>query len=111
MKTSTIRKIIAAIMIMSLFIVALIIPANADDSATEITHVLDATADLTAMAAGAKADGDTEKAGTDSFFTIHYSEKTKIDGSEKTFEDGYSASQRNDAPRFLIRGKIRSATL
>ena len=107
MKTSTIRKIIAAIMVMSLFIVALVIPANADDSATEITHVLDTTADLTAMAAGAKADGDTEKAGTDGFFTIHYSAKTKIDSSSKTFEDDYTSGQRIN---FGGKGQVGSTT-
>ena len=60
MKASTIRKIIAAIMVMSLFIVALIIPANAEDAATEKVHVLESK-DLAAIAQGAKADGDTEK--------------------------------------------------
>ncbi|MBQ8167345.1 MAG: hypothetical protein IJZ96_09975, partial [Lachnospiraceae bacterium] len=57
-------------------------------------YVLDATTDLTAMAAGAKADGDTEKAGTDDYFTVIYSASTKVDGSNKTFDDGYTASQR-----------------
>ena len=46
------------------------------------------------MDAGAKADGDTQKIGTEEFFTIHYSAKTKVDGSKKTFEDGYKATQR-----------------
>ena len=61
---------------------------------TEVTYELDATADLEAMAQGAKADGDAEKAGAEDFFTIHYSAKTKIDSSDKEFEDGYTASQR-----------------
>ena len=56
------------------------------------TYVLDATKDLTAFAAGGKADGDTEV--IHDFFTIHYSSKTKVDSSNKTFEDGYSATQR-----------------
>ena len=60
----------------------------------EVVYTLDATLDLEEMAQGAKADGDTEKKGTEEFFTIHYSAKTKIDGSSKTFEDGYTASQR-----------------
>ena len=60
----------------------------------ELTYALDATADLEAMAAGAKSDGDAEKVGTDGFFTLHYSAKTKIDGSNKTFDDGYTATQR-----------------
>ena len=61
---------------------------------TEKTYVLDTSADLAAMAAGAKADGDVEKAGTENFFTIHYSAKTKIDSSKKTFDDEYVGTQR-----------------
>ena len=55
-------------------------------------HVFDATADLAAMAQGMKSDGDTDL--VNDYFTIHYSEKTKIDGSSKAFDDGYTASQR-----------------
>ena len=93
MKKSTIRKILAAMVVMTLFIVALVIPTSADEP-TEKVYVLDATADLAAFSQGAKADGDAEKAGTDNFFTVHYSSSTKIDGSNKSFDDGYSASQR-----------------
>ncbi len=64
------------------------------ETAKEVTYTLDATADLAAMSAGAKNVGDFDKAGTDNFFIIHYSEKTKIDGSNKNFDDGYSATQR-----------------
>ena len=55
-------------------------------------RILDATADLTAMAQGEKMDGDTDL--VNDFFTIHYSAKTKIDGSSKEFDDGYTAAQR-----------------
>ncbi len=58
----------------------------------EATYVLDATADLTAFAKGDKTDGETEVIG--GFFTLHYSANTKIDSSNKTWEDGYSATQR-----------------
>ncbi len=61
---------------------------------TEKTFILDTTTDLTAMAAGGKADGDTEKVGTETYFTIHYSAKAKIDSSKKTFADGYVGAQR-----------------
>ncbi len=57
------------------------------------TYVLESK-DLTAFAAGAKADGDTEQAGTSNFFTIVYSTKSKVDGSSKSFDDGYSGTQR-----------------
>ena len=93
MKKSTIRKILAAMVVMTLFVVALIIPTSAEEP-TEKVYVLDATADLAAFSQGAKADGDAEKAGTDNFFTVHYSSSTKIDSSSKSFDDGYSASQR-----------------
>ena len=57
-----------------------------------VTYVLDATADLTAFAKGDKADGATEV--INDFFTLHYSANTKIDSSNKSWDDGYSASQR-----------------
>ena len=110
MKASTIRKIIAAIMVMSLFIVAMLIPTSAEEAATEKVHVLDASTDLTEFAAGSKADGEAEKAGTDSFFTVHYSAKTKVDASGKNFEDGYSGSQRiNMGGSTSVGGTIKNA--
>ena len=68
-------------------------PGTEEPSATT-EFVFDATADLTAFAAGTKADGDTEKVGTEDYFTLIYSAKTKVDGSSKTFDDGYAATQR-----------------
>lgn len=62
--------------------------------AEPVTNTLDTTADLTAFAQGVKADGDNETAGTNDYFTLIYSAKTKVDGSSKTFEDGYAATQR-----------------
>ncbi len=56
------------------------------------THVLDCTSDLFAMAQGEKSDGDSET--FHDFFTVMYSAKTKIDGSDKAFDDGYTATQR-----------------
>ena len=61
-------------------------------SALAEDHVFDATADLAAMAQGEKQDGDTLL--VNDFFTIHFSAKTKIDGSSKAFDDGYTATQR-----------------
>ena len=62
--------------------------AYAEDEA----RIFDATADLQPMDQGAKADGDSDV--VKDYFTILYSAKTKIDGSSKTFDDGYSATQR-----------------
>ena len=67
------------------------IPARAAEGNT---YVLDATADVPAMAAGTKQDGDFDTFGTEGYFTLIYSVKTKIDGSSKTFEDGYQGEQR-----------------
>ena len=58
------------------------------------TYVLDTTLDLEAVAQGSKADGDTEKAGTEDYFTMVYGAKSKVDSSNKTFDDGYTATQR-----------------
>ena len=63
-------------------------------SAEPTISTLDTAADLTAFAAGAKVDGDTEKVGTNGYFTVIYSAKSKVDSSSKTFEDGYTSSQR-----------------
>lgn len=65
-----------------------------EKAAEPIVSTLDTAADLTAFGAGAKADGDEEKAGTDEFFTIIYSAKSKVDSSNKEFEDGYTSAQR-----------------
>lgn len=58
------------------------------------TQFLFEAKDLTAFAAGAKADGDEEKAGTENYFTLIYSAKSKVDSSSKTFDDEYASAQR-----------------
>ena len=63
-------------------------------AAEPIVSTLDTTADLKAFAQGDKADGDSETAGTNGYFTLLYSAKTKVDGSSKSFDDGYEATQR-----------------
>ena len=50
--------------------------------------------DLEAVAQGTKADGDVVKAGTDNFFSIICSAKTKFDASKKSFSDGFEGTQR-----------------
>ncbi len=56
-------------------------------------YVLDAT-DLALFAAGAKADGEEQSAGSDDYFTILWSKKSKVDTSKKSFEDGTAFTQR-----------------
>ena len=69
-------------------------PSEGGATSTTTEFVLDTTADLTAFAQGAKVDGDSEKAGTEDYFTLIYSVKTKVDSSSKTFDDGYAPTQR-----------------
>ena len=93
MRRSCMQRSVAALT--ALIMVLLLLPVGAlPAAAAGTTYTLDATADLTAFAAGEKADGDNEDVGTDGYFTVFYSAKTKVDGSSKNFEDGYTATQR-----------------
>lgn len=90
-----VRRTLALTLVLALVVGLLpgfALPTRAESAGS--TYVLDASADLEAMASGTKADGDTLKAGTDNYFTLIFAAKTKIDGSSKTFDDGYSATQR-----------------
>lgn len=72
------------------------IPVSADEGGENGAvkeYVFEASA-LTVFAEGAKADGDSETAGTENYFTLLYSAKTKVDSSSKEFADGYKSSQR-----------------
>ena len=50
--------------------------------------------DLKAAAAGKYTDGQAVTAGTDGYFTFYMSAKTKIDSSNKTWDDGFAGTQR-----------------
>ncbi len=82
------RRILSLLLVMALA-VTLVLPV----AAAEKSYVLESK-NLAAMDAGAKADYSTEVAGTDNFFTIYYSAKTKIDESSKKWDDGYESAQR-----------------
>ncbi|MBE6960532.1 MAG: right-handed parallel beta-helix repeat-containing protein [Ruminococcaceae bacterium] len=87
------KRILSAVLV--LVMLAAMLPAFPFQArAEENTYVLDATADLAPMSAGTKQDGDFDTVGTDGYFTLIYAAKTKIDSSNKTFDDGYTASQR-----------------
>ena len=67
---------------------------SAQDAAGDAEqYVLDA-ADLAQFTNGAKKDGEEQSAGTDDYFTILWSSKSKVDGSKKSFEDGTAFTQR-----------------
>ena len=53
--------------------------------------ILDATIDLSPSLSGEKTDGETEIIG---IFTIHYGRNSRVDDSNKKFEDGYTTTQR-----------------
>lgn len=64
------------------------------EEAASKEYVLEATADVKPAAQGTYKDGDSVKAGTESFFTLYNSAKTKYDSSKKDFNDGYSSDTR-----------------
>ena len=82
------RKILASVL--ALVMVLLMLPAAF--AAEGNTYVLDVSADLEAMSAS--ADNIGKEIVVKDYFTVIVGEKTKIDSSNKTFEDGYEASQR-----------------
>ncbi len=101
MKHKLLRRVLASVMAL-LLVIGLLpttfagggIKVSADDgNYTTVEYVFEAK-DLTEFAQGSKADGDTEKAGTDNYFELIYSAKSKVDGSKKSFDDGYSSEQR-----------------
>lgn len=82
------RKILASVI--ALVMVLLMLPAAM--AAEENVYVLDVSADLEAMAADAANAG--KEIVVNDYFTVILGEKTKIDSSKKTFDDGYQATQR-----------------
>ena len=69
-------------------------PKKDPETPSETTEFVLETSALKDFASGAKKDGDEEKAGTENYFTLIYSAKTKVDSSSKTFDDGYTSGQR-----------------
>lgn len=57
------------------------------------TYSLD-IADVADVPQNSKADGDTQKCGTDGYFTVFFSAKTRIESNAKSFADGFSAGKR-----------------
>lgn len=93
--SKNIRKVLSLALALAMVVgllPGLALPTRAEEGGN--TYILDVTADLEEMAGGTKADGDTLKVGTGNYFTVIFAAKTKIDGSSKSFEDGYTASKR-----------------
>ncbi len=92
MKTKFTKRLMSLLLIIFMML-PMMMPFSAVFASEQTTYVLNADT-LQAVAQGAKSDGATDTGGTDNFFTIHYSNKTKIDGSSKNFDDGFSVQQR-----------------
>ena len=65
---------------------------NGGDTPTPGSAKVLESKNLTAFAAGGKTDGQTETVAD--YFTIIYSAKSKVDNSDKEFNDGYKSNQR-----------------
>lgn len=104
MRIST--KKILAFMIAVIMLIPILTNSLVASAATEKTFVLDAQEHLTSVAANSKKDGESEKAGTDNYFTMYYAAKTKIDTSSKSFSDGY-----NSAAASILRINFQTKTV
>lgn len=94
MQTKTTNKLCAvALSLIMLLTLIPFSPLTLNAKADAASYVFEATS-LAAADKGAFKDGDTAKAGTDNYFTLIYSAKTKIDSSSKTWDDGYTSGQR-----------------
>ncbi|MBQ4600491.1 MAG: right-handed parallel beta-helix repeat-containing protein [Oscillospiraceae bacterium] len=62
-------------------------------SADTIVYTLD-PGELENFSKGAKADGETVRAGTDGYFTVFFSATAQVQGNGKDFTDGYSSTKR-----------------
>ena len=113
MKAKSTNKLVS--LALALFMLLMSIPFSmlATDVRAEETseaagagkYVLNADT-LTAVAEKTKADGETQKAGTNDYFTLYFSEKTKIDSNEKTFDDVGKITQRiNFAGKMDVKAK------
>ena len=87
MKTQKDKRILALILTLTMMLSMVLVFTVSGNAAASNTYVLDAE-QLTAFGAGAKYDGQYEKGGTDNYFTLFYTSKSKIEGSDKKFTEG-----------------------
>lgn len=108
MRANVITRFLAIALVLCTVIAWL--PANTSAEAT--TYVLDASTDLTAFNASDNNAGQSLTCGTNNYFTLLMTKKTKVDSSKKTFSDGYAGTQRiNYAAKttFETDGSVTSA--
>ncbi len=92
MKKSIYSKILLAIL--ALVMVVSMLPVAA--LAAPGTYVLNPGDMATVPNKGDKEDGDTDKVGTDEYFAVFYSAKTRVVENAKTFDDGFVSTKRID---------------
>lgn len=87
------RKILTRILcgILALILLLSLLPLVA--SAEAMTYVMDVS-EMEDKPKGTWKNGDTFKCGTENYFTVFCSETTRIDGSGKSFSDGYRSTKR-----------------
>ena len=92
MKNNTTRIALAVVLVLSMIISLVPLTVFAADEPS--TYVLEAKNLETHKDKGDFTDGQELLAGTDNYFTLIMSASTKIDSSNKTFDDGYQSGQR-----------------
>ncbi len=91
MKTVHFNRLLAAVLAVVMLLGMLPLSALAADETQ--TYVLD-IGDVEDVAQSSKADGDVLACGTDDFFTIFFSKKTRIEANSKSFADGTAGTKR-----------------
>lgn len=93
MKTKLNTKIISLLLV-ALMVLPLMMPMMLIFAEDQTTYILD-PGKMADVASKSKQEGDTDTAGTDNFFTVHYKSGTKIESNSKDFL-GFSSTKRID---------------
>lgn len=93
MKNLFSKRILATILTVAMMVSMVLVFTVSGSAEEDGVYTLNA-ADLNLFSAGAKDDGDYEKAGTNNYFTVFYSQKAKIETNDKSFSDGFAGTQR-----------------
>ena len=92
MRIST--KKLLAFMIAVVMLVPIITAAMVVSAAGERSFTLNVGSDMEIIKQGTRFSGESERFGTDNYFTLYYADKTYVDENNKTFSDGKSFSKR-----------------
>lgn len=89
MRKNTWKRILSGALALFMMMALIVVPASAET----VTYVMD-VGEVEDIKTGSKADGDTLKVGTDGYFTIFLSAKTRLESNSKSFADGFEAAKR-----------------